>query len=147
MKYVSVIPDGCADEPVVELGRGELAGGTLELHPKLKAAFAVALLVCLGFPSSVSANAREDPAARRAKTAAWKADEDTRLFVRVICAGVGGTAVWVAVGIARNGFGLGTRLRRITGPPAWTIAAVIGALGLAIAVVGILYVSVLLSWL
>jgi hypothetical protein len=106
-----------------------------------------ALLLCLGFAAPASANPGEDPEARRANEAAWKADGGTRLFARLICAGVGGACVWVAVGIARNGFGLGTGLRRITGPPAWTVAAVIGVLGLATAVVGVLYVSVLLSWL
>jgi hypothetical protein len=107
---------------------------------------AVALLLGLGFTAPASANSGENPEAQRAKEA-WKADEGTRLFVRMICAGVGGAGVWVAVGIARNGFGLGTGLRRITGPPAWTVAAVIGVLGLATAIVGVLYVSVLLSWL
>ena len=120
---------------------------TISVRARLETAFALALLVGLGFPSTVFANAREDPEVRRVRDAAWRADEDTRLFARVICAGLGGAIVWVAIGIARNGVGLGGGLRRVTGPRAWAVAAVLGVLGLAIAVVGVLYVSVLLSWL
>jgi len=49
--------------------------------------------------------------------------------------------VWVGVGVARNGLGIGPPSRRwVTGRFAWVIGGIVAALGLAAAIVGIIYV-------
>lgn len=108
---------------------------------------ACALVFCLAFAGTASADSMREAESRRQEELARKAEEHRstgRLFVRVLCAAVGGVIVWVAVGTARNGLGFGSGLRRTTGPVAWVVAAVIGAAGLVIAVGGQVYAPDLL---
>jgi hypothetical protein len=78
---------------------------------------------------------------RQEKEAAERAERDranTVLFAQVLSVAVGLLLVWVAAGVASNGFGVGPPPRWVNGRPAWAIAAVIAALGVAVAVLGVL---------
>src|SRR5262245_8365331 len=66
---------------------------------------------------------------------------NTVLFAQILCVAAGACLVWIAVGIARNGFGIGPPPRWVNGKPAWAIGGLVAALGLAVAVVGVLYAS------
>ncbi|MBP3959185.1 hypothetical protein J8F10_28405 [Gemmata sp. G18] len=106
-----------------------------------------ALAFCLAFVSTASADPMGEAEARRQEELARQAEEhraNGRLAARAFCVVIGGVILWVAVGIARNGLGFGSGLRRTTGPVAWVVAAVIGAAGLVIAVGGQVYAPDLL---
>jgi hypothetical protein len=87
----------------------------------------------------------------------WQADplgrskeqvrQDTRnrdnfvFAARMLCIAAGGVMVWIAISIARNGLGIGPRPQRITGTTARVFAAVLGALGIAVAIFGTIFVA------
>src|SRR5436190_7747118 len=114
-------------------------------------------LLVLALPGVVSAEQREQrwkigepwrvDESPRQKEAAEQAERNranTVLFAQILCVAAGGLLVWVAAGITRNGFGIGPPPRWVSGKPAWAIGGLVAALGLAVAVVGVLYISELI---
>ncbi|VTS02909.1 unnamed protein product [Gemmata massiliana] len=109
--------------------------------------FACAVVLCLASGSPVSAGTAQDAEERREEELARKAEEyraNGRLAARAFCVAIGGVIVWVAFGIARNGLGIGSGLRRTTGPVAWVAAIVVAAVGLSVAIGGQMYAPDLL---
>ena len=103
-----------------------------------------ALIFAFALPSAALADVGRGDPLGRSKEQIQQAEKDRENFVftaRVLCVVAGGFLVWIAISIARNGLGIGPRPRRFTGPSARVFALVLGVLGIAIAIVGTIYVS------
>jgi hypothetical protein len=108
---------------------------------------AVLATVLLGwvFAGPVSAGPKDTPRQTTEPARKRELHPNAVLFARAVFIAAGGLCLWIATGIARNGFGFGAGVRRVTGPPAWTVASVIAVLGLVIAVGGTVYTRKILG--
>jgi hypothetical protein len=107
----------------------------------------LAFVACVGIASSAWATNPvtkewDEMEAARAAELAQKAERNhanLRLFARAISFAAAGVLGWVAVAVARRGFGFGAPGRRWQGPPAWIAAAILGTACVAFGVIGARY--------